>query len=195
MESSEIPEFNLVVLGTRDTGKSALTVQFVQGIFVDRYDPTIEDEYRKPLEVDGKVYTLRILDTAGIEQFTALIDLFMKNGHGFVLVYTIRERSTFDDLPEIREQILRIRGCKSVPMVLVGNNCHLPDDQRVISFEEGEALAKKFNCTFMEASAKGSINVNELFTDLVRQVIRELPKDKKHVKRKKRGNVNICTIG
>ena len=45
--------------------QSALTVQFVQGIFVEKYDPTIEDSYRKPVEVDNNQYMLEILDTAG----------------------------------------------------------------------------------------------------------------------------------
>lgn len=40
-------EYKLVVLGSGGVGKSALTVQFVQGIFLGKYDPTIEDCYRK----------------------------------------------------------------------------------------------------------------------------------------------------
>ncbi len=40
-------EYKLVVLGSGGVGKSALTVQFVQGIFVGKDDPTIEDCYRK----------------------------------------------------------------------------------------------------------------------------------------------------
>lgn len=58
-------ENKLVVLGSGGVGKSALTVQFVQGIFVEKYDPTIEDSYRKQTEVDGKQCMLEILDTAG----------------------------------------------------------------------------------------------------------------------------------
>jgi len=73
-------DIKIVVLGTGGVGKSALTVQFVQGIFVDKYDPTIEDSYRKPFEVDGEQKVLEILDTAGTEQFTAMRDLYMKNG-------------------------------------------------------------------------------------------------------------------
>ena len=45
--------------------KSALTVQFVQGIFVEKYDPTIEDSYRKQVEIDGQQCMMEILDTAG----------------------------------------------------------------------------------------------------------------------------------
>ncbi|XP_072407649.1 ras-related protein Rap-1b isoform X2 [Chiloscyllium punctatum] len=58
-------EYKLVVLGSGGVGKSALTVQFVQGIFVEKYDPTIEDSYRKQVEVDGQQCMLEILDTAG----------------------------------------------------------------------------------------------------------------------------------
>ncbi|CAD1475463.1 unnamed protein product [Heterotrigona itama] len=60
-------EYKIVVLGSGGVGKSALTVQFVQGIFVEKYDPTIEDSYRKQVEVDGQQCMLEILDTAGTE--------------------------------------------------------------------------------------------------------------------------------
>lgn len=58
-------EYKIVVLGSGGVGKSALTVQFVQGIFVEKYDPTIEDSYRKQVEVDAQQCMLEILDTAG----------------------------------------------------------------------------------------------------------------------------------
>jgi len=96
-------------LGSGGVGKSALTVQFVQGIFVEKYDPTIEDSYRKQVEVDGQQCMLEILDTAGTEQFTAMRDLYMKNGQGFVLAYSITAQSTFNDLQDLREQILRVK--------------------------------------------------------------------------------------
>jgi len=144
-------------------------VQFVQGIFVEKYDPTIEDSYRKLVEVDNDQYMLEILDTAGTEQFTAMRDLYMKNGQGFVLCYSIIAQSTFNDLPDLREQILRVKDTDKVPMVLVGNKCDLAD-QRVITTEQGEALASKFGCKFLEASAKTKVNVEQIFYDLVRQI-------------------------
>ena len=54
-------EYKIVVLGSGGVGKSALTVQFVQGIFVEKYDPTIEDSYRKQIEVDEAQCMLDIL--------------------------------------------------------------------------------------------------------------------------------------
>ncbi|CAO3701481.1 unnamed protein product [Rhizopus microsporus] len=107
-------EYKLVVLGSGGVGKSALTVQFVQSIFVEKYDPTIEDSYRKQVEVDGHQCMLEILDTAGTEQFTAMRDLYMKNGQGFVLVFSITSQVTLTDLDEIREQIIRVKGSDNV---------------------------------------------------------------------------------
>eukprot|EP00064_Thunnus_orientalis_P012970 superscaffoldBa00002054_g13006 len=162
-------EYKLVVLGSGGVGKSALTVQFVQGIFVEKYDPTIEDSYRKQVEVDGQQCMLEILDTAGTEQFTAMRDLYMKNGQGFALVYSITAQSTFNDLQDLREQILR------VPMILVGNKCDL-EVERVVAKESGIGLARQWNsCAFLETSAKSKINVNEIFYDLVRQINRKSP--------------------
>ncbi|KAI9102858.1 small GTPase superfamily [Phlyctochytrium arcticum] len=182
-------EYKLVVLGSGGVGKSALTVQFVQSIFVEKYDPTIEDSYRKQVEVDGQQCMLEILDTAGTEQFTAMRDLYMKNGQGFILVYSITSQATFSDLVELREQILRVKDTDKVPMVLVGNKCDLEDD-RVVSRDQGSSLASQWGgCTFLETSARKKINVDEVFFDLVRQINRSLPdKDKKSKDKKK------CTI-
>jgi len=180
----------VVVLGAGGVGKSALTVQFVQGVFVEKYDPTIEDSYRKLVEVDNDQYMLEILDTAGTEQFTAMRDLYMKNGQGFVLVYSIIAQSTWNDLPDIRESILRVKDTETVPMVLVGNKCDL-DEQRVITKDQGESRARDWNCSFKEASAKQKINVEECFIDLVKQIAAKSTKEKGNKKEKKGGCVML----
>ncbi|CAL8114737.1 unnamed protein product [Orchesella dallaii] len=180
-------EYKIVVLGSGGVGKSALTVQFVQGVFVEAYDPTIEDSYRKQIEVDGEQCTLEVLDTAGTEQFTSMRDLYMKNGQGFVLVYSIAAQSTFNDLEDVRDQILRVKDKDRVPMVLVGNKCDVDDSERLVGKDQGANLAQKFGCTFLESSAKARINVSEIFCDLVQQINKEVVPVPKPKKRK-------CTI-
>lgn len=54
-------------------------------------------------------------------------------------------------------------------MVLVANKCDL-DDERVVIIEQGENLAKEFNCNFYETSAKTNVNITEIFHDLIRQM-------------------------
>ncbi|ODM88417.1 Ras-related protein Rap-1b [Orchesella cincta] len=183
-------EYKIVVLGSGGVGKSALTVQFVQGIFVEKYDPTIEDSYRKQVEVEGQQCMLEILDTAGTEQFTAMRDLYMKNGQGFVLVYSITAQSTFNDLQDLREQILRVKDTDNVPMVLVGNKCDL-EDERVVGKDQGSNLAHTFGCTFLETSAKAKINVNDIFYDLVQQINKVSPVGKT---KPKPGSSRKCTL-
>lgn len=92
---------------------------------MEKYDPTIEDSYRKQVEVDGQQCMLEILDTAGTEQFTAMRDLYMKNGQGFILVYSITAQSTFNDLQDLREQILRVK--VSHPTVLLLSHEKAPE--------------------------------------------------------------------
>ncbi|KAK2090391.1 hypothetical protein P7K49_031647 [Saguinus oedipus] len=52
--SDNLPTYKLVVVGDGGVGKSALTIQFFQKIFVPDYDPTIEDSYLKHTEIDNQ---------------------------------------------------------------------------------------------------------------------------------------------
>jgi len=187
-----LQEHKIVVLGLGGVGKSALTVRFVLNTFITQYDPTIEDSYRKQAEVDGQQCMLEILDTAGTEQFTAMRDLYMKNGQGFILVYSIISQATFNEIEDLRKSITRVKDTEDVPMILVGNKCDL-ESQRVVSREAGEALAQRFNnCAFVEASAKSQVNVELVFFDLVRQIMRTSGAQEKDVKKLKRSKK--CTI-
>ena len=110
---------------------------------------------------------LEILDTAGTEQFTAMRDLYIKNGDGFIIIFSITAQSTFNDIPDIIHNIFRIKDLDygQVPMILVGNKIDLPD-QRIISTDQAEELAKMFKISYIETSAKNNINVNLVFKEV-----------------------------
>ncbi|CAD7682752.1 unnamed protein product [Nyctereutes procyonoides] len=146
-------EYKVVVLGSGGVGKSALTVQFVTGTFIEKYDPTIEDFYRKEIEVDSSPSVLEILDTAGTEQFASMRDLYIKNGQGFILVYSLVNQQSFQDIKPMRDQIVRVKRYEKVPLILVGNKVDLEPEREVMS-SEGRALAQEWGCPFMETSAK-----------------------------------------
>jgi Ras-related protein Rap-2C len=171
-------EFKVVVLGSGGVGKSALTVQFVSGCFMEKYDPTIEDFYRKEIEVDNSPCVLEILDTAGTEQFASMRDLYIKNGQGFVVVYSLTNHQTFQDIKPMKELITRVKGSERVPILLVGNKADL-EHQREVSQAEGAALAQMWSCPFVEASAKSRTNVNEMFAEIVREMNVSPEKEKK----------------
>ena len=73
-------EYKLVVLGGGGVGKSALTIRLVTDNFLDEYDPTIEDSYRKQVMIDDETALLDILDTAGQEEFSSMQDQWMRDG-------------------------------------------------------------------------------------------------------------------
>ena len=87
--------YKLVVVGRVGVGKSALTLQFISNIFVEDYDPTIEDSYRKDVLLDGKEASVNILDTATGEEFSAMRESDYRNGEGFLCVFSITDLQSF----------------------------------------------------------------------------------------------------
>ncbi|CAG8613239.1 3160_t:CDS:2, partial [Cetraspora pellucida] len=158
---------------TIGVGKSALTIQFIQAHFVDEYDPTIEDSYRKQCVIDDEVALLDVLDTAGQEEYrhVAMREQYMRTGEGFLLVYSITSRNSFDEISTFHQQILRVKDKDYFPTIVVANKCDL-EMERQVSGQEGRELAKNFNCRFIETSAKQRINVDEAFYNLVREIRR-----------------------
>ena len=136
-------EYKIVVVGGGGVGKSALTIQFIQSQFVDEYDPTIEDSYRKQCVVDSETALLDVLDTAGQEEYSAMREQYMRTGEGFLLVYSITSRSSFEEIRTFHQQILRVKDRDWFPVVLVGNKCDL-EHERVVATSEGEELAHQF---------------------------------------------------
>eukprot|EP01130_Rhizamoeba_saxonica_P014618 TRINITY_DN6406_c0_g1_i1.p1 TRINITY_DN6406_c0_g1~~TRINITY_DN6406_c0_g1_i1.p1 ORF type:complete len:216 (-),score=15.82 TRINITY_DN6406_c0_g1_i1:58-705(-) len=159
--------YHFVVMGHGGVGKSAVTIQFVNRHFESKYDPTIEDRYQKVIDHKNVPCFLEILDTAGQETFSAMRELYMRNGEGFVLVYSITNRSSFDEIVTIRNGILR--HTENIPIVIVGNKCDL-ESRREISTSEGRELSKNLGCPFLETSAKKDINIQEIFHTLIQEV-------------------------
>ncbi|KAF9411943.1 Ras GTPase, partial [Entomortierella beljakovae] len=152
-------------------GKSALTIQFIQSHFVDEYDPTIEDSYRKQCVIDDEVALLDVLDTAGQEEYSAMREQYMRSGEGFLLVYSITSRNSFEEISTFYQQILRVKDKDFFPIILVANKCDL-EHERQVSTHEGRELAKQFSSRLIETSAKQRINVDEAFYNLVREIRR-----------------------
>jgi len=173
-------EYKLVVVGAGGVGKSALTIQLIQNHFVDEYDPTIEDSYRKQVVIDGETCLLDILDTAGQEEYSAMRDQYMRTGEGFLLVFAVNNSKSFEDINMYREQIKRVKDADDVPMVLVGNKCDL--HTRSVRMTEARELAKSYQIPFVETSAKTRSGVDDAFYTLVREIRKE--KDKRRDKKR-----------
>ncbi|XP_062586543.1 ras-related protein M-Ras-like [Saccostrea cucullata] len=184
--------YKLVVVGDGGVGKSALTIQFFQKLFVEDYDPTIEDSYIQHTNIDGKPCVLDVLDTAGQEEFSAMREQYMRKGDGFLLVYSVTDAHSFHNIQNFHTQILRVKDRDTYPMILVANKVDLVQ-QRKVTEEDGKNLATRLNIPYIETSAKDPpINVDLAFHEVVR-VIRLMPFDPKQHRRRK-ARKSKCTI-
>ncbi|SGY22543.1 BQ5605_C019g08814 [Microbotryum silenes-dioicae] len=155
-------------------GKSSLTVQFVDSHFVDSYYPTIENTFQKVVKYKGQDFNLDIIDTAGQDEFSILSSKHAVGLHGWVLVYSVSSRSSFEMIQIVREKVLNYTGRENVPMVLVGNKSDLAV-QRQVPREEGAALAASWGmCGFTEASARHNENVSKIFELVVAQIEKDM---------------------
>lgn len=98
-------------------------------------------------------------------------DQYIRTGQGFLIVYSVASKSSFEAVTNFRDQILRVKDEDQYPMVILGNKCDLSDEEREVQTNEGRELAKQLgNCPFLETSAKARINVEEAFYEVVREV-------------------------
>ena len=167
--------FNFSYISAGGVGKSALTIQLIQNHFVDEYDPTIEDSYRKQVVIDGETCLLDILDTAGQEEYSAMRDQYMRTGEGFLLVFAVDNAKSFEDISQFREEIKYFKDGEDVPMVLVGNKCDLPT--RNMDMAQAKDVAKSYSIPFIETSAKTRMGVDDAFYTLVREIRKDVSKN------------------
>ncbi|XP_041365316.1 ras-related protein Ral-A-like isoform X2 [Gigantopelta aegis] len=159
----------VIMVGSGGVGKSALTLQFMYDEFVEDYEPTKADSYRKKVVLDGEEVQIDILDTAGQEDYAAIRDNYFRSGEGFLCVFSITEQESFQASAEFREQILRVKNDENIPFLLVGNKMDL-DTKRQVSFEEASRKASEWKVMYVETSAKTRANVDKVFYDLMREI-------------------------
>lgn len=155
------------VVGARGVGKSTLVVQYVDAYFLESYYPTIQNQFNKAIDFRGQTYEVEILDTAGQDEFTIVPDAALV--HGYILVYAVNSRSSFELVRVIRDKILDSTGSDSVPMILVGNKLDL---ERKVAVDEGTRLAREFGIPYLEVSAKttGEKDIARIFVGLLEQI-------------------------
>lgn len=159
----------IAVMGYRSVGKSSLSIQFIEGQFVDSYDPTIENTFSKTVRVNSQDYEIRLMDTAGLDEYSLFPSQYSIDVHGYVIVYSITSGKSFDVAKSIYDKLLDITGKVQVPVVLVGNktDLHL---ERQVSSSEGRKLAEEWNALFLETSAKENLSVSDVFHSLLSEI-------------------------
>lgn len=163
--------FKLLLIGDSGVGKSSLLLRFTSDSF-DDLSPTIGVDFKlKLMTIGGKRLKLTIWDTAGQERFRTLTSSYYRGAQGIIFVYDVTRRETFTNLSEIwaKEVDLYSTNQDCIKM-LVGNKVDR-ENERVVTKQEGIALARQLGCLFLECSAKTHVNVENCFEELVLKIL------------------------
>lgn len=182
--SSDKTDYTLKILtiGESAVGKTCILLRFTDNKFLKSHLTTIGIDYKsKVISCNNYSVKLKIWDTAGQERFRNITQQYYKGADGILLVYDITERNSFEKVREWMKMIQQNTTKDKIGLILVGNKCDL--EERQVSTEEGENLAKEFGILFYETSAYKDINIAESFEKLVSEIISkkepDTPKEKK----------------
>ncbi|EDR24964.1 hypothetical protein, conserved [Entamoeba dispar SAW760] len=153
--------YKLVVFGASRIGKTSTILQFIDGRFIETYQPSGDETYQKTIQIDNKRVEIDISD-------------YIRTRDGFILMYSITSRYSFDLIQDIHNEIYRIRDKEMnehIPCIIVGNKSELTEE-REVGTEEGMKYSESVQCHFIESSAKRNENINEIFEIITKDVIK-----------------------
>ncbi|XP_042254718.1 dexamethasone-induced Ras-related protein 1 [Thunnus maccoyii] len=170
----------IVVLGAPRVGKTSILRRYLRDGFVEEYNPTSEDFLRKLFRIRGETYQIDILDASRERDFPAKRRLSILTGDVFLLVFSVDDRSSFEEVCALRTEILAAKSkltkssaqdqCAQpqVPLVVCANKVDLLESEREISKAEVLQMLGD-DCSFFETSAKDSTNLEKVFETLAKR--------------------------
>ena len=165
--------FKYIIVGDSAVGKSCLLLQFTDKRFKSTHDLTIGVEFgSRTVQINDKSIKLQIWDTAGQESFRSITRSYYRGSIGALLVYDITKRSSFENLQKWIEE-MKENAYSKMTTILIGNKVDL-ENERQVSFEEGQSFAKEHGLMFFETSAKASTNVEKAFLNITQTIYSNL---------------------
>ena len=146
------------------------------------HDPTIEESYTIEIKTEkGEERKFKILDTAGKEGNKNLIDEWICNANGFILVFSIDDNNSFESIKNYASQINKIK-MGGLPIILVGNKCDL-DKERKITKENAQEYANSIGATYFECSSLNDENGNckLIFQDCANKILKKVNTEEKSI--------------
>lgn len=163
--------FKLLIIGSLGTGKTAITERFTNNRFNHVHNSTIGVDFSSVLTTVNNTDRIKIhlWDTAGNRAFGPIINSYYRGVAGFVIVFDITKRKSFESINHWYNQIIEHSDNENMPILLIGNKSDL-SSKRKVSFEEATMVAKTMNMIYFETSAKDDINIYEAFLSLIKKI-------------------------
>lgn len=164
----------VIVVGNGRVGKTSLVRQFATGKYDENYKQTIGVSFTEKemfvKEIETKI-TFMLWDTAGQEEFAEMTKQYYRGAKACVLAFSTTDRASFEAIEQWNEKVLR--ECdENICRVLIQNKIDLLHE-RQIEENEAEQLATKLNVKFYRMSVKNNFNVDNVFTHLAVQYMKQ----------------------
>ena len=171
MEESEM---TITVLGKGVVGKTSLIYRFINNHVMEEHDATIEDKFTVFETIDDKQYQINILDTAGEDDYQSLLDQWIEAADGFLLVYSIDDKETFEVLEDKYKRIKQSDTDNNCPIIIVGNKADL-EEIRNVKQKDAHDWANSRHMKYFETSATtGTIEqVKKVFVECAKEIIKK----------------------
>ena len=167
-EQKPIKKRKFIILGPNFVGKTSIIIRFIENIFIEIYEPTIQNFYKKNFFFNKNIYEIEIIDLNGLTEYSIFtINKVWMGLHGIFLVYSIDDFNSFSLIKKINEKVNSTFG-KSLPRILIGNKSDSKD--RKVSYENGLKYSKEINCPFLETSCKNNCNIKLSFEKLIKEL-------------------------
>lgn len=168
---------SFVIHPSLDVGKSCLLQRFCDDEFTPSFIATIGIDHRSkiitiPNGSGERKVKVQVWDTAGQEQYKAMTSNFYRSAMGVAVVYDVTYRRSFMNISNWLKNVEE-HGSEGMCKFLVGNKCDMQDD-RAVTWEEGQEMAERYGMVFVETSAKSNINVDDVFVGLAKACISSL---------------------
>ncbi|KAL7044030.1 hypothetical protein ACKWTF_001746 [Chironomus riparius] len=165
--SRTVPDIRLGIVGSLNSGKSALVHRYLTGSYMQEESPE-GGRFKKEVQIDNQSYLLLIRDEGGSPelQFSAWVD-------AVIFVFSLENEASFNAIYAYYTKMSHYRNVENIPIILVGTQDAICERcPRIIDDSRARKLANDLKrCSYFETCATYGLNVERVFQEACQKIV------------------------